>query len=91
MPSVGHYRLGRVLGRGAFGEVREGFDTIAKRKVAVKIIRNKDVSSIADAERVSREFFILTSLEHKHVTRLYEVTADDNYMYIFMVRGCVRL
>jgi hypothetical protein len=42
-------------------------------QVAIKFIAKGSISDIAEVERVSREFFILTSLEHKNVIRLYEV------------------
>ena len=47
----------------------------AFRQVAIKIISKAGISNVGFAERVSREFFILTCLDHENVIRLLEVRA----------------
>lgn len=42
-------------------------------QVAIKVISKAGISNVGFAERVSREFFILTCLSHVNVIRLYEV------------------
>lgn len=57
---------------------------VAPSQVAVKMIQKGSISDIAEVERVSREFFILTSLDHKNVIRLYEVLQDADKLYLIM-------
>ena len=42
-------------------------------QVAIKIIAKSGISNVGFAERVSREFFILTCLDHENVIRLLAV------------------
>lgn len=72
---VGNYRVGSVIGSGSFGSVRYALDE-GGAPVAIKVIDKKEVlrGGIAEVERASREFFILTSLDHKNVIRLTEVS-----------------
>lgn len=52
--------------------------------MAIKCIERTSISDIAEVERVSREFYILTSLEHKNVIRLYEVISTNSSLYLIM-------
>ena len=40
---------------------------------AIKIVAKGTIADVADIERVYRETFILTSLKHPNVIKLYEV------------------
>jgi serine/threonine protein kinase len=81
------YKLGRVLGAGAYGQVRKAWDSRG-RKVAIKIISRVAVLDVSSVERVSQEFFILTSLEHKNVVRFIEVLSDASKIYLIMEFAC---
>lgn len=59
-------------------------DSIPDAQVAIKYIDKGSISDVSEVERVSREFFILTSLEHRNVIRLYEVLQDDTHLYLVM-------
>ena len=52
--------------------------------MAIKYIDKAGITDIASVERVSREFFILTSLTHKNVIRLHEVLQDNQNLYLVM-------
>jgi serine/threonine protein kinase len=43
--------------------------------VAIKIVDKSSISDVNDVERVCRETFILTSLKHENIIRLYDVGA----------------
>ena len=53
-------------------------------QLAIKSIDKSTIADVAGVERVSREYFILTSLEHKNVIRLVEVFQDDAKLYLVM-------
>ena len=37
--TVGHYKLGRDLGKGTFGKVKVGTHTLTGEKVAIKVLQ----------------------------------------------------
>ena len=76
---VGDWVLGVTLGKGSFGKVKLACHHRTREKVAVKIVDKSSISNVDDVERVYRETFILTTLKHAHIIKLYEVmdTADS--------------
>lgn len=82
------YRLGRVLGRGAMGQVYLAHDTLLDRPVAVKFI----ASVHADADSRQR-FFVearaIARLQHPNVVTVYRVgeVAGLPYLVSEFVRG----
>jgi len=64
-------RLGRLLGRGAFGVVFEGVDEL-DRSVAVKMVDPSAISGGAHAgQEALREARLLASVDHPHIVRVY--------------------
>jgi serine/threonine protein kinase len=70
---VGGYSVGKLLGRGGFGEVRVGIHQLTGEKVALKFLRKSDIHSIGAAERTTTEIQCLTSLKHHNIIRLMHV------------------
>jgi serine/threonine-protein kinase len=65
---LARYVLGRVLGRGALGEVRDAVDLLLGRRVAVKLpLRDRPGAESA----LVREAIVLSSLRHRGIERLY--------------------
>lgn len=62
------YRLGRTLGAGTYGVVREASCTLGK--VAVKIILKKNVKG--NEQMVIDELQLLQRLHHPHVIRFID-------------------
>jgi len=81
---VGDYVLGETLGQGSFGTVKCAIDTKDGRKVAIKIVDKASIANVEDVERVYRETFILTTLKHKNIIRLYEVIDSPSAIMIVM-------
>ena len=81
---IGKYSIGKLLGVGAFGEVRLCVDVHSGKKFAIKMISKCQINDIGEAERVSREFFILTSLQHKNVIELHDVLQDKQRLFLVM-------
>lgn len=40
---IGNYEIGKTLGKGTFGKVKEGVHVITGEKVAIKIIDKKSI------------------------------------------------
>lgn len=48
--SIGHYILGKSIGEGTFGKVKQGVHTLTGEKVAVKILEKDKIQDVADVE-----------------------------------------
>eukprot|EP00953_Heterococcus_sp_UTEX-ZZ885_P030207 15976-Heterococcus_DN1.PRE.1 len=70
--TIGHYRLSKTLGIGAFGKVKLGEHVHTGYKVAVKILNKGKISALEMGEKVRREINILKLCRHPHIIRLYE-------------------
>ena len=81
------YRIGKVLGKGAFGKVNLGMHKLSGKLVAIKSLNKKYISD-ADAHRkVMREISILKQLKHPNVMRLYETFETDSHI-LFITELC---
>lgn len=68
------------LGEGGSGEVFAAFDPVLDRKVAVKVLRNEDVSGDA----LVREGRMLAKLSDPHVVTIHDVGLSDARAYLAM-------
>jgi serine/threonine-protein kinase len=84
--TMGSFRLGLVLGRGAMGEVYEavrGDGTPA----AVKLLNARSTASSTLVERFHREMEVAARLESPYIVRVYELSpADAPVPYLAMER-----
>jgi serine/threonine-protein kinase len=74
--TMGSFRLGLVLGRGAMGEVYEavrGDGTPA----AIKLLNARSTASSTLVERFHRELAVAARLESPHIVRVYELSPPD--------------
>jgi len=79
------FLVGRTLGEGSSAVVREGFDRITHKQVAMKFIgKEKWPSKYSEPEDLSREVDILVELEHPCITKVYEVF-DENNMFVIVM------
>jgi serine/threonine protein kinase len=78
----GKYRLLRLLGKGSFGPVYLAKDVYLARDVAIKIVSATEDS--AAAERLQREFSVLSRINHPNIVRVYDfgILEDGN---VFLV------
>lgn len=77
-----HYRLGRQLGAGGFGEVREAWDEHLRRKVAIK--RLKTAGVLGHPDSLLREARLAASLEHPAFVKIHSIEADGSGHAIVM-------
>jgi serine/threonine protein kinase len=87
---IGGYSVGKLLGRGAFGEVRVGVHQLTGEKVALKFLRKADIHSIGAAERTTTEIQCLSTLKHQNIIRLQNVslpflTIDRRYFWLIHI------
>eukprot|EP00466_Bigelowiella_natans_P011885 jgi/Bigna1/90768/estExt_fgenesh1_pg.C_790006 len=79
--AIGPYVLGRPLGFGTTSRVHLAVHSVTKSAAAVKIIRKKPC---LDLRKLQREISILRLLNHRYITRLYDVFESKNHIYMVM-------
>ena len=81
------YRLVRLLGRGAMGQVYLAHDKLLDRPVAVKFVRTAE--DPAARARVFEEARAIARLQHPNVVAIYRVAEVDGHPYLVSeyVRG----
>lgn len=79
------YRIGRVLGRGAFGKVNLACHKVCEHLVAIKSIEKKVLRNEKDQKkRVMQEMTILKHSNHPNVVRLYDSFETNRHMCFVM-------
>ena len=78
---IDQYRLIRAVGRGGFGEVWEAFDTQLKRRVAIKIPRERNPDPV-QRKMLLREAQAAAQLDHPRVTKIYGFSDAVGKTYI---------
>ena len=79
------YKLGKVLGCGAFGYVYQARRRCDGRKVAVKFVEADDNSLWLQHPKwglVPRDILVMSELEHEHIVKLIDVFRDKEYVYV---------
>jgi serine/threonine-protein kinase len=74
---VGSFRLGRLLGRGAMGEVYEAVHAQSHEPAAVKLLHPHVLGQPEFVQRFVREAKVVASLDAANVVRVLEVSAPD--------------
>jgi WD40 repeat protein/tRNA A-37 threonylcarbamoyl transferase component Bud32 len=83
MPArIGRHTILRLAGDGGFATVWEGFDTLLRRPVAVKVRRPEMLLSDAARRRFVREAEIAARLVHPHIVTIFEVGEDQGREFI---------
>ena len=82
--TVGSYRLGIVLGRGAMGEVYEARHVETDEPAAVKLLRRELLADPTQVARFMREVRASAALDSLHVVRVLE-TSNDGAALPFLV------
>lgn len=82
------YVVGEVLGKGAFGVVKEATSIVTGEKYAIKQVL-KDKPGSTAIQLLEREVAVLSTLQHPHVIQLVEVyeTPKKVFMVLEMCRG----
>lgn len=79
------YRIGRVLGRGAFGKVNLAAHKVSEQLVAIKSINKEFLKSEEDQKKkIMQEFAILKQSNHQSVVRLYDTFETSKHICFVM-------
>ncbi len=74
--TVGSFKLGIVLGRGAMGEVYDAVNTTSGAPAAVKLLRRELLADPTHVARFLREAKASSALQSRHVVRVEEISPE---------------
>lgn len=77
------FTMGRKLGQGSFGVVREAVSVQTGQKWAIKAI-NKEKAGSSAVKLLEREVSILKRVDHEHIIHLDQVFETSRKMYLVM-------
>ena len=86
--TIGKYTLTKVLGQGATSTVYLGFDPFAKRKVAIKILKQEILNDPKMGKvyqrQLDNEASLVGKLSHPHIVAIYDALIGDDASHIVM-------
>jgi len=78
-----YYDIHQDLGKGKFGQVKLATHKKTQRKVAIKVIKKKNMS-LKELELQKREIEVLKICQHPNIIRLLDVFENPDYIYIVL-------
>ena len=81
---VGRYFLLEPLGRGGMGVVYLGYDPELHRRVAVKVLHQREGGSIVNPRRLLREAQALAQVSHPNLVQVYDVGTVEGRVFMAM-------
>ena len=69
---ISFYRVGKMLGRGAFGKVNLAMHKLVRKLVALKSLNKEVLTNEAQKAKLMKEVNLLLKLRHNHVVKIYE-------------------
>lgn len=78
------YEILEKIGNGGMATVYKAMDTVLKRYVAVKVLREEFTTDEEFIRRFNTEAQSAASLAHPNIVSIYDVGMDDNIYYIVM-------
>ena len=82
--TIGRYKIGEKLGKGAFAVVYKALDTDSGDFVAVKRISKSKVKGRAQQERVLAEGQLMKRLDHVNVTAFRDVVETAGHLHFIL-------
>jgi tRNA A-37 threonylcarbamoyl transferase component Bud32 len=74
----GRFELVRCIDEGGMGEVFEGFDRVAKIKVAVKTIHGNHLSDVSSLQRFVTEARAAAAVRHEGIVRTLDIDVTED-------------
>lgn len=84
---VENYKIGKVMGKGAFGKVNLAIHRLSSKFVALKSINKQFMNEEASKRKVMQEFNILRRTRHGNIVRLYESFETAQHI-VFVMEVC---
>jgi predicted Ser/Thr protein kinase len=81
---AGRYLVIDVLGKGGMGCVYRVLDTKVDEEVALKFINPEIAADAKIVERFRTELRVTRKITHRHVCRMYDLSTDENSLFITM-------
>jgi hypothetical protein len=81
---IGGFRIERLLGRGAMGEVYLALQESLRRPVALKVLSSELSADLDFVRRFQAEAHAAAALSHPNVVVVHDVGAVDGYHYLAM-------
>jgi predicted Ser/Thr protein kinase len=81
---AGRYLVIDVLGKGGMGCVYRVLDTKVDEEVALKFINPEIAADARIVERFRTELKVTRKITHRHVCRMYDLSADGSSLFITM-------
>jgi len=82
--SMDFYRVGKILGRGAFGKVNLAMHKLVRKLVALKSLNKAILNDKDQKSRLLKEVNLLLKLRHSHVVKIYETIETEKHIVIVM-------
>lgn len=80
------YRIVRIIGIGGMAVVFEAIDTVMKRTVAVKMLKDEIANDAQAVKRFINESKAVSMLSHPNIVSIYDVSVREGRKYIVMER-----
>ena len=81
------YKIGRMLGKGAFGKVNLGMHKLARKLVAIKSLNKQFLNDEKSKRKVMQEVSIIKRTRHPNVVKLYETFESEKHI-LFSMEMC---
>lgn len=78
------YRIGKVLGRGAFGKVNLAVHRLSDEMVAIKSINKEFLNDENSKNKVMKEMKILRKIRHKNIVQLLDTFETSKHIIFVM-------
>jgi len=85
--TIDFYRIGKILGKGAFGKVNLAVHKLTQCLCAVKSINKQFFSDESQTKKVMQEVVMLKKTRHKNIVRLYEYFETEKHI-LFVIEVC---
>lgn len=85
--TIDFYKIGKCIGRGAFGKVNLAVQKVTQSLVAIKSINKQYLNDETSRKRVMQEVYILKKIRHVNVVQFFETFETDSYI-LFVMELC---
>ncbi|KAJ5070943.1 cbl-interacting serine/threonine-protein kinase 8 [Anaeramoeba ignava] len=81
---IGPYEIGKTLGEGTFGKVKQAVNVETNELVAIKVMEKKKILKENMAEQVKKEISVMKMINHPHIVRLIDVLVSKSRIFLVL-------